>query len=93
MKRRFAVFVFLLLCILLLAAPVLAMKSTNYALDWNTGLAGTGGSSQSQHYAIHLTVGQTAIGAQASANYAAGLGFWYGRLIDNIFFVPVIRKQ
>ena len=92
MKRRFAVFVFLLLCLLLLAAPAAAMYSTNYAVDWNTGLSGTGGSSQSAHYAIHLTVGQTGIGGEASTNYAAGLGFWYGRLIDNITFVPVARK-
>ena len=92
MRRRIFLYLFLAAAILLLATPALAMVSTGYTLDWFTPLTGSGGSSQSTHYTMHLTVGQTVIGGQESALYKAGLGFWYGRLIDYVNFVPVIRR-
>lgn len=64
---------------LVLAGSALAMSSTNYKLDWFTPLtSGGGGAASSTNYAINLTIGQSATGGTSSANYAAGLGYWYG---------------
>jgi hypothetical protein len=77
MKRRT---IFLaIVAFLLLAGSVLAMRSANYWLDWFTpGTGGGGGPASSTHYAVNFTIGQTAIGPSSSANYRAGLGYWYG---------------
>jgi hypothetical protein len=67
-----------LLCVLLLANGTLAMSSANYRLDWFTPLTGSGGPASSTHYAVNVTVGQTAPGVSASANYGGCLGYWCG---------------
>ena len=66
----------------LLGSSTLAMSSTNYALDWLVPLTGAGGGpGSSANYAADFTVGQVAIGAASSANYAAGLGYWHGVVV------------
>ena len=83
-----------LTAILLLAGSVLAMSSTNYRLDWFTPMTGGGGGpASSASYAVNLTVGQTAIGASSSANYGAGLGYWYGAVAQFRIFLPVVLKN
>ena len=83
-----------LTAILLLAGSALAMSSTNYRLDWFTPMTGGGGApASSASYAVNLTVGQTAIGASSSANYGAGLGYWYGTVARFRIFLPVILKN
>ena len=78
---------------LVLAGSVLAMSSTNYELDWFTPLtSGGGGAAGSTNYAIDLTVGQAAIGASSSANYAAGLGYWYGVGQQFMAYLPIVVK-
>ncbi len=82
-----------LAALLLLAGSVLAMSSANYRLDWFTPMiSGGGGPASSAHYAINLTVGQTAIGASAGEHYGTGLGYWYGMTFFRIFLPSVIRQ-
>ncbi len=83
-----------LAAILLLASSALAMSSTNYRLDWFTPMTGGGGApASSARYAVDLTVGQTVIGASSSANYGAGLGYWYGAVAQFRIFLPVVLKN
>lgn len=79
---------------LLLAGSVLAMSSTNYALDWYTPLTGGGGGpSSSAGYAVNFTVGQTAIGGPStSASYGACLGYWCGAAQRTIY-LPLVLKD
>ena len=83
-----------LTAILLLAGSALAMSSTNYRLDWFTPMTGGGGGpASSASYAVNLTVGQTVIGASSSADYGAGLGYWYGAVAQFRIFLPVVLKN
>ncbi len=93
MRRRMTILL-ALTAILLLAGSVLAMSSTNYRLDWLTPMTGGGGApASSASYAVNLTVGQTAMGASSSANYGAGLGYWYGAVAQFRIFLPVVLKN
>jgi hypothetical protein len=84
----------LLLALLLLASGALAMRSTNYWLDWFTPLTGGGGGpAGSAGYAVNLTVGQTAIGPSASAGYAAGLGYWVGAGAQSTIYLPLVVRN
>jgi hypothetical protein len=74
----------------LLAGSVLAMRSTNYWLDWFTpATGGGGGPASSTSYAANFTIGQTACGLSSSTNYEAGLGYWYG-LGGSKVYLPLI---
>ncbi|MBU0496255.1 MAG: hypothetical protein KKB13_30745, partial [Chloroflexi bacterium] len=67
MKTKLMAGVGVLFILLLLASNALAMRSTNYWLDWYTPLTGGGGGpASSTNYAVNFTVGQSAIGASAS---------------------------
>jgi hypothetical protein len=91
MKRITSILV--VAALLLLTSGALAMESTNYALDWFTPLtSGGGGSSSSTIYTVNFTIGQTAIGASNSANYAVGLGYWYGIRGCRIF-LPIVQRN
>lgn len=83
----------ILLCVLLLSEIASAMGSTNYRLDWYVPLTGGGGgAATSTNYAINFTVGQSAIGGSSSANYAAGLGYWYGAAVGYKVYLPIVLK-
>ncbi len=93
MKRKpLIILPILMLSGLLLVQIAVAMSSTNYRLDWSTALTGGGGTASSTDYAINFTVGQSAIGASASTNYKAGLGYWYGAAGGYKIFLPLIMK-
>ncbi len=82
-----------LLVLILLAQSAWAMSSTNYQLNWFTPLtSGGGGAASSTNYAINLTIGQAAIGNYSSANYAAGLGYWYGVEQQFKVYLPIVIK-
>ncbi len=91
--RRMAL-LFALAALVLLASGVLAMSSTNYALDWYTPLTGGGGGpASSTGYAVNFTVGQTAIGSTSgSTNYGACLGYWCGAARRRIY-LPLMMKN
>ena len=92
MRRRVTVLL-ALTAILLLAGSALAMSSTHYHLDWFTPMTGGGGApASSASYAVNLTVGQTAIGASSSANYGAGLGYWYGAVAQFRIYLPLVLR-
>jgi biotin transporter BioY len=94
MRKRLLVAIFVvLLSGLLLAQIALAMSSANYKLDWFTPLtSGGGGAASSTHYAVNLTIGQTARGASTSTSYKAGLGYWYGAVGGYRIYLPLIMK-
>ena len=92
MKRK-TILLALLIIFLLLTSSALAMSSTNYKLDWFVPLTGSGGSEMSStNYKAYVTVGQTAIGASASTNYGACLGYWCGQLSGGRLHLPLIMR-
>jgi len=92
MKRK-TILLALLIIFLLLTSSALAMSSTNYKLDWFVPLTGSGGSEMSStNYKAYVTVGQTAIGASASTNYGACLGYWCGQLPGGSLHLPLIMR-
>jgi hypothetical protein len=93
MKTRLVVTIGVLVVLCLLALGALAMSSANYRLDWFTPLtSGGGGAAGSTNYAVNLTVGQAVIGASSSANYVAGLGYWYGFELQFPLYLPIVFK-
>ena len=92
--RRLLLLAIVLICVLLLAGNALAMRSDHYWLDWFTPLTGGGGGpAGSANYAANFTVGQSAIGAASSANYAAGLGYWYGTAGGYKVYLPLVLRD
>jgi hypothetical protein len=92
--RRLLPWAIVLLCALVLASNTLAMRSDNYWLDWFTPLTGGGGGpADSDNYAANFTVGQSAIGAADSANYATGLGYWYGTAGGYKIYLPLVVRN
>ena len=91
--KRTKILLALLIVFLLLTSSALAMSSANYKLDWFVPLTGSGGSEMSStNYKAYVTVGQTAIGASASANYGACLGYWCGQLPGGRLHLPLIMR-
>lgn len=93
-KRTLIVIAGTVLCVLLLAGVALAMSSDNYRLDWYVPLTGGGGGpASSTNYAVNFTVGQTAIDASSSTNYGAGLGYWYGAVVEYKIYLPLVLRN
>jgi hypothetical protein len=95
MKAKIAVaLVAASLLFLLISVSVWAMASANYRLDWFvfSSVAGGAKSSSTTHLA-NFTIGQTIAGSSSSANYRAGLGYWYGAGNPYMCFMPVIAKS
>jgi len=91
--KRTKILLALLIIFLLLTGSALAMSSASYKLDWFVPLTGSGGSEMSStNYKAYVTVGQTAIGASASTNYGACLGYWCGQLSGGRLHLPLIMR-
>lgn len=91
--KRTTILLALLIIFLLSTSSALAMSSANYKLDWFVPLTGGGGGpASSANYAVNFTVGQSAIGASASANYGIGLGYWYGVITEGRIYLPLIMR-
>ena len=91
--KRTKILLALLIVFLLLTGSARAMSSANYKLDWFVPLTGSGGSEMSStNYKAYVTIGQTAIGASASANYGACLGYWCGQLPGGSLHLPLIMR-
>ncbi len=99
MKKRIRSTILAILLFLLVAGAALAMSSANYRLDWFVPLTGGGGGpSSSTNYQVNFTIGQSVIGASSSANYRAGLGYWYGygtvvQPSGYKIFLPIVLKN
>jgi hypothetical protein len=91
MKKIHFILISLLLCVLIVET-VYAMESSNYRVDWNNLLSGSGGTANSSDYQANITIGQTASKTSSSANYQAQLGYWAGMPVY-IQFVPRIVKS
>ncbi len=92
MKR--VTFLLALVAILLLAGVAVAMSSDNYRLDWFTPLTGGGGgAASSAHYAVNLTVGQSAIGTSGSTNYGGCLGYWCEAAVEYKVYLPLVLRN
>lgn len=93
MKTKFMAGVGVFFVLLLLVSSALAMRSTNYRLDWFTPLtSGGGGAAGSASYAANLTVGQAAVGSASSSSYQACLGYWCGTEEQWRVYLPLIIK-
>lgn len=93
MSKRMLIVRLCLLCGLLLAGRVLAMRSDHYWLDWFTPLtSGGGGPASSAHYAVNFTVGQSVIG-MASNTYRACLGYWCGGAAGYRLYLPLVLRN
>lgn len=96
MRRLRVAFLLWLAAGLLLVIGVQAMSSANYQLNWFTPLTGGGGPANSAEYAADLTIGQSVIGQADSANYQAGLGYWYGveptAGMERFVYLPVVIR-
>ena len=93
-KQKVVVIAGISLCTILLGGVALAMSSTHYRLDWFTpGTSGGGEAAGSTHYAVNLTVGQSAIGTSSSTGYRACLGYWCGIAVEHRIFLPLIMKD
>ncbi|MBN2006994.1 MAG: hypothetical protein JXA21_26830 [Anaerolineae bacterium] len=95
--RRVVFLALVMIGLLLLAGRVFAMGSTNYQLDWFTPLdSNAGGAATSTHYAIQLTLGQSAYQASASTNYGVCLGYWCrssdGAVEHNLYLPLVLHS-
>jgi hypothetical protein len=91
---RRATFPLALVAVLLLAGATLAMESDNYRLDWFAPLtSGVGGAASSSHYAVNLTVGQSAIGTSDSTTYRGCLGYWCGTAAEYKLYLPAVFRD
>lgn len=95
--RVFLIVLLLLLLGLMLASSITqtyAMESPNFRLDWLVPLSGGGGASESANYAVHMTVGQTAVGSAEGTAFRANMGYWFGVLRDwwTSIHLPIILR-
>lgn len=81
-----------LLGALVVTGVVLAMSSTNYAIDWDVIGAG-GGPISSTSYSMNSTIGQAVIGSKSSTSYGLGSGYWPGALLEYLVHLPLILKN
>ena len=92
MKRT--TFLLALAALVLLTGSALAMSSDTYRLDWFTPLtSGGGGAASSEHYAVNLTVGQSAIGTSDGTDYNACLGYWCGTAVEHRVYLPLVLRN
>jgi hypothetical protein len=93
-RRIFLCLALALLCAVILAGGVLALSSGQYRLDWFTPLTtGGGGQASSDHYALHLSVGQVARGAPSSPHYQLCLGYWCGAGFRDWVYLPLVTRD
>ena len=94
MKTKLMAGVGVLFALLLLAGNALAMRSTNYWLDWYTPLTGGGGGpAASTNFAVNLTIGQAVIGSASSPSYQACLGYWCGAEGPRRVYLPLVLRE
>lgn len=92
----------LLVCALLAIAGVATASAPDHRVDWLVPFTGNGGApASSAHYAVNLTLGQTALGVSSSAGHSVSLGYWAGIAVaagpwptpNHWVYLPVLMKQ
>jgi hypothetical protein len=82
---------FLLVCLLLLAAPLaLAQSGGGYDLRWNTVDGGGGAFTTAGGYSLGGTVGQADAGLLSGGGYVMSGGFWQQVLAH--LYLPVVMR-
>lgn len=82
----------ILIMLLLFTGLVVAMESSNFAINWDV-IGGTGGDVASTSYQIDGTFGQVVTGFSSGNTYQVGSGFWYGEASEgNAVYLPMIIK-
>lgn len=93
-KQRFLALLIGLVCFFLGTNGMRAMASPHFRLDWFAPLTGSGAPASSAHFAVNLTVGQTAINVSASPNYQSCLGYWCGSEAAELdVYLPLVIKN
>jgi hypothetical protein len=92
-KKRIFFVLAALLAVLLLVETAQAMSSTNYGLNWFTPFGSSAGASQSVHYQGRFTLGQSVVGAAASAHFQVRLGYWSADPLRARIFLPLALRQ
>ena len=89
--KTWLVLIVVVIC-LMLAAHAQAAASPGYQVNWLTVASGGGGSAASAHYAVDVSVGQTAIGEGLSTHYRGAWGFLAG--LDALWriVVPLVLR-
>jgi hypothetical protein len=94
-RKTLAVALVYLLATLVLTGVVVAQVSDNFDVSWSA-IAGTGGARESAEYQIQDTLGQSAAGSSASANYGIESGFWAFGVShlagDSYLYLPVVIR-
>ncbi len=92
-KRRAIVFLFALVCCLLLpSVPLAGTSPEGYTIDWQVIAGGGGLAASGGGYTLDSTVGQTAIGWSAGS-HQLGSGFWYGTGMEYMVYLPLTLKS
>jgi hypothetical protein len=96
-RARIALLGLVLLVLLFPIEVVQAGSSAHYAISWQV-LSGGGApaASSSGEVALNASLGQTAIGASASAGDGdtLGAGYWYGALGGDAYvYLPLVLKE
>jgi hypothetical protein len=92
--KRLLIGLSLLLLLLLLTQSVIAMSSSDYKIEWNNLLSGSGGSASIGDYKLDITVGQTVRGTSLNPSYQVQLGFWPGIISPGAkIFLPALKNQ
>jgi hypothetical protein len=91
-KKRFLLFLYLLILTLGLTSPVLAETNTTYDLSWWTVDSGGVTSLTAGSYTLSSTAGQPDAGLLSNGDYDLTGGFWAGILVKLENFLPLIKK-
>ena len=94
-RTRLVPITLLVLLLLLLASGALAASSAHYSIDWQVlSAGGAPAASNSGHFTINGSLGQTAIGPSSGSHVSLWAGFWYNikqAVMD--FFLPIILRS
>ncbi|MBM4465652.1 MAG: CSLREA domain-containing protein [Chloroflexi bacterium] len=87
LRLRKSVGVGALLVTIVLVTGAIAQSSADFDLWWRV-IAGGGGRSASASYAVHGSIGQSAVGGLSSAGYRLDAGFWPGAGAESLTPMP-----
>lgn len=85
----------LVVCLLLLGAPVLAQSGGVYDLTWSTADSSGGASSTGGVYAVVGTIGQPEAGLVSGGDFSVGGGFLPGGEVSPgyLIYLPVVLRS
>ena len=95
MSKRKAIKLVIILCGLLLVSSlgaVMAMESTNYAINWD--VVGSGGEpSAATSFVLNGTVGQGIVGSSSGVSYSLCSGYWCAGVTEIHIYLPLVMQS